>query len=358
MIRLLQVNKYSWTHLGGIERVVGDIAKAFLNTDIEAQLLCINDPTYTASEVGIISTQRNFQLFGMPISWEFFRAAKQEFTQADLILLHHPFPLGFLAYWLYGRNKPLLIWYHSDIVKQRFVAWLLKPLFGYCLKAARFVIVSDLAIAKNSRLLSTYKGKLVAIPFAQRIPNDLTQDNHAERIQLLAVGRLVYYKGYEYLIRAMQGLTADLVIIGTGPLRQDLEELVKTLGLENVQIIPPVTPEDLTRYYRNCDVFILPSVENSEAFGLVQLEAMSYGKPVINTNLPTAVPSVSLNGVTGITVQPKDVLALRAAIQTLLTDTNLRNQYGSAARKRVESNYSFERFQLKLKELVNEALGL
>lgn len=358
MIKLLQVNKYSWTHLGGIERVVGDIAKAFLNTEIETRLLCIADPSNTASEAGIISTPRNFQLFGMPISWEFFRAAKQEFTQADLILLHHPFPLGFLAYWLYGRNKPLVIWYHSDIVKQRFVAWLLKPLFRYCLEAAKFVIVSDLAIAKNSGLLSTYKGNLVAVPFAQRIPDDLTHGKHTERIQLLAVGRLVYYKGYEYLIKAMQGLTADLVIIGTGPLRQDLEMLVKSLQLDNVQIISPVTSDDLTRYYRNCDVFILPSVENSEAFGLVQLEAMSYGKPVINTNLPTAVPSVSLNGVTGITVQPKDVVALRVAIQTLLTDANLRNQYGSAARKRVKSNYSFEQFQMKLTELVNETLGL
>ena len=251
-----------------------------------------------------------------------------------------------------------MIWYHSDIVKQRFVAWLLKPLFRYCLEAAKFVIVSDLAIAKNSGLLSTYKGNLVAVPFAQRIPDDLTHGKHTERIQLLAVGRLVYYKGYEYLIKAMQGLTADLVIIGTGPLRQDLEMLVKSLQLDNVQIISPVTSDDLTRYYRNCDVFILPSVENSEAFGLVQLEAMSYGKPVINTNLPTAVPSVSLNGVTGITVQPKDVVALRVAIQTLLTDANLRNQYGSAARKRVKSNYSFEQFQMKLTELVNETLGL
>lgn len=358
MTRLLQVNKYSWSHLGGIERVVGDIAKTFLNTDIETRLLCIADPANSVGETNVISTQRNFQLFGMPISWEFFRAAKQEFTRANLILLHHPFPLGFLVYWLYGHNKPLVIWYHSDIVKQRFVAWLLRPLFSYCLKAARFVVVSDLAIAKNSGLLSTYQSKLVAIPFAQRIPNDLTQDKHTERIQLLAVGRLVYYKGYEYLIRAMQGLTADLVIIGTGPLRRDLEELVKALGLENVQIIPPVGAENLAQHYRNCDVFVMPSVENSEAFGLVQLEAMSYGKPVINTNLPTAVPSVSLNGVTGITVQPKDVVALRAAIQTLLTDANLRNQYGSAARKRVESNYSFEQFQLKLTELVNETIGL
>lgn len=358
MLKVLQINKYSWSHLGGIERVVGDIAKAFTNTEVEVLLLCIADSANSINESGIISVQRNFQLFGMPVSWRFFLAAKQEFAKADLILLHHPFPLGFLVYWIYGGGKPLLVWYHSDIVRQRFGAWLLQPLFRYILRKARAIIVSDLAIAQNSELLSAYQNKLVQIPFAQQIPNQVVKRERQERIQLLTVGRLVYYKGYEYLIRAMSGLAADLVIIGAGPLQQDLQRLINSLQLNNIQIIPPVTDDELTSHYRNCDVFILPSVEKSEAFGLVQLEAMSYGKPVINTDLRTAVPSVSLDGITGITVEPKNERALHSAIQTLISDSKLRAQYGAAARQRVELNYNLEQFRVKLRKLIDETINL
>ena len=133
------------------------------------------------------------------------------------------------------------------------------------------------------------------------------------------------YKGFKYLItaladraladreldghRALDGHQAKLLLIGTGPEKSSLKKLAKKLGVtDKIFFLDPVP--DLKPYYLAADLFVFPSCEPNEAFGLVQLEAMAYGKPVINTYLKTAVEEVSLNGLTGLTVPPKDPAAL------------------------------------------------
>src|SRR5262249_27304171 len=125
---------------------------------------------------------------------------------------------------------------------------------------------------------------------------------HGQRI-VLAVGRLVYYKGFEYLIRAMRHVDGKLMIVGQGPLREALQMEIDCHGLrERVTLLGGI--EDVLPYYHACDVFVLPSISRTEAFGIVQLEAMACGKPVVNTTIPTAAPSVSLSGLTGLSVPP------------------------------------------------------
>lgn len=142
---------------------------------------------------------------------------------------------------------------------------------------------------------------------------------------VLFVGRLSYYNGVEYLIEAMQSVNAKLLIDGDGKSREKLENMTVSLGLEErVKFLGKVSNELLKYCYQICDVFVLPSVEPTEAFGLVQLEAMAYGKPVINTLLPTGVPFVSIDGKTGLTVEPRNSKALADAINKLLSDDELR----------------------------------
>ena len=157
---------------------------------------------------------------------------------------------------------------------------------------------------------------------------------------VLAVGRLVPYKGFEHLIRAMESVAATLVIIGSGPLRQALQRLIEDCRLSRVHLAGHV--EDLTPYYHAAEMVVLPSVSRAEAFGLVQLEAMAAAKPVINTDLDSGVPEVSIHGKTGLTVPPRSHRALADAMNLLLSNPEQRLHYGMAGLRRVQTEFSLD----------------
>jgi glycosyltransferase involved in cell wall biosynthesis len=169
-----------------------------------------------------------------------------------------------------------------------------------------------------------------------------------------AAGRLVYYKGFDYLIRAIAAVDAHLVILGDGPLRGELQALAKRAGVADRVAFPGSVP-DLAPYYHAADVFALPAVARSEAFGLVQLEAMAAGLPVVNTRLESGVPFVSRDGETGITVPPADAAALAGALGLLLDSPALRERYGQAARRRVRDELSLARMAADTLAIYREA---
>ena len=177
---------------------------------------------------------------------------------------------------------------------------------------------------------------------------------YGERI-VLAVGRLIYYKGFEHLVRAMADVRATALIAGDGPLGGALAAEAARLGVaDRVVLLGRVNDADLKACYHACDVFALPSVERSEAFGIVQLEAMACGRPVVNTRLDSAVPHVSLDGLTGLTVPPGDPAALAAALSALLDDPARRAAMGVAARRRVHEEFSAELMARRTLEVYRE----
>jgi rhamnosyl/mannosyltransferase len=163
---------------------------------------------------------------------------------------------------------------------------------------------------------------------------------------VLAVGRLVYYKGFEFLIQAMREVDASLIIAGTGPLYSKLRGITSECGLTD-RVVFAGDVKDLTPYYHASDVFVLPSVARSEAFGLVQLEAMACRKPVVNTRIPTGISEASIDGLTGLSAQPADPSSLATALNKLLGDPELRYRLGDSARKRVENEFTAERMALE-----------
>ena len=172
--------------------------------------------------------------------------------------------------------------------------------------------------------------------------------------RLLFVGRLVYYKGLEVLLDAMSLCEGSLVIAGEGPLEGALRALVteKRLG-ERVLFAGRVADADLPAFYQACDVFVLPSTARTEAFGVVQIEAMAAGKPVISTNLPTGVPWVNQDGVSGLVVTPGDRAALGEALRRLLDDGAFRQRLGEGARRRAQTMFSRERMVAAFKSLID-----
>jgi rhamnosyl/mannosyltransferase len=162
---------------------------------------------------------------------------------------------------------------------------------------------------------------------------------------IFAVGRHVYYKGFEYLLRALGQLpSVRLVLGGQGPLTGALKDLAQSLGVaERVTFTGRLSDDELAAWYHACDVFCLPSVEPSEAFGLVQLEAMACGKPVVNTQLGNGANVVNLDGVTGLTARPRDTASLAACLARLCADPDLRRALGAAGRQRARTQFSAAR---------------
>ena len=356
-MNILHVNKYFPPWIGGVETIVAEIAQMFQSESVlNTVLVCQKAKSSTNIEniqgIKVMRAKTLGSILGMPISLDFFKIFKQQTKTADIILIHHPFPLGFIAAALYAKIKRIVVIYHADIVRQKIFAFLLKPVFIHILSQATDIIVTSDRLAKSSPLLKPFLAKCKTMPLwidEEKLQKTETVQKAAEEIQshyskplLLSVGRLVTYKGYKYLIDALTKTSGHLLLIGTGPIKQNLLQQIQRNKLENrVTILDPV--ESLTPYYYAADLFILPSITNAEAFGIVQLEAMYCGCPVINTNLPTGVPDVSINNQTGITVEPKNSDAIANAINTILADDKKYSFYSQNTKARVVSIFSKKR---------------
>ena len=372
VLTVLQVNKLYHPWIGGIETAAGDIAE-YLDRKKELRvinLVCqargprqvdhVNGvETYRAASLGVLS--------GMPISLDFFLLFKRLASSADIIILHHPFPLAFLAYKYFGGGKKAIVWYHSDIVKQSLLKIPFMPSLRYTLNRSARIVATNNSIIEHSSLLRDLSARCDVIYFGideSKFVRTPELEKQAESLRqkygsplILAVGRLVYYKGFEYLIEAMNQVPgANLVIVGQGVLRPSLERVIESMGLqERVHIVDPV--DDLRPYYYACDVFVLPSCEASEVFGIVQIEAMACGKPVINTVLPTGVPEVSIDWRTGRTVPPKNPSALADALHDVLDNQERYDRFCRNALQEVSARFTKARFFAALDRLIERAIN-
>ena len=361
--KVLQAAKWYWPEVGGIETVALRITEAVKdNADVEV-LVCSEkkkrDEQTDDDGVHIYRAKTPLTLFSTPLSFDYLRTFKRMAKDADIIQLHAPFPLSDLAFFLSKgkcKNAKKVLWWHSDVVKQKKLMLFYKPLMKWVLKRVDKIYVASKRIAEQSAFLGDYMDKVEVIPFgisindydnAERFPILTEKLNDKNNVKILFVGRLVYYKGIDVLIEAMAKTNgAELFVIGGGELDETLKARVKELGIEEkIHFLGRVDDRDLLASFSDSDVFVLPSVSRAECFGIVQMEAMVYGKPVINTSLETAVPEVSLHGETGLTVTPGNIDELADAINTLVSDKELREQYGVNARKRCLELYDVERMK-------------
>lgn len=350
MIRVLQVNKQYYPDIGGVETVVQQIAEGLKDRTDMKVLCCVTkgkgrrqsingvDVTYSAS----LGT-----LWSMPISFQLLRNMRRMGREADVMICHMPFPLGDLGYMLSGFKGRLYVWWHAQPVRQKKVMWLYRPLMKAFLRRADKIFVATRYHIQSAESLTPFRDKCVIVPFGidaaqYQVPRGQSQLAKSEHVKILFVGRLVYYKGLDILLKAFEAVKgAELYIVGTGPLLDELKAFAAdSPSRESVHFLGDPGTAAIRGCFMDCDIFVLPSVANSEAFGIVQMEAMACGKPVINTWLDTGVPDVSLDGVTGITVQPGDVLQLAEAMQRLTDDERLREAYGENGLKRAMESFS------------------
>ncbi len=364
-LRVLHLGKFYAPHKGGMETYLHSLCDEMQGL-VDLEVIVANDgardqedyvDNIKVSRVGTL-----FHLAAAPICPGMVRKIGR--SRADLVHIHWPNPAAILAYLASGHPGRLIIGYHSDIIRQKFLGKGFEPVLHRALSRSAALIAASPNYIDSSAILSAYRDRCHVIPYGIRLQDfehcdreavARIRERHGPRM-ILSVGRLVYYKGYNHLIEAMERVDGRLIIAGEGPFRGDLEKQITSRGLSGrVTLLGEV--EDLVPYYHAADLFVLPSVARSEAFGIVQLEAMACGKPVVNTALASGVPYVSVHGITGLTVPPADAGELAAAINLLLNDDALRSHYGRAARRRAQDEFSVERMAERTFHLYGRVMG-
>lgn len=358
MIRALTFGRFADDDFGGLERTVFELARA-----LEGRVRYVNIVAARGSppEVGMIGetvyARPLASLRGTPICpatpWHAWRRhLRQRF---DLVHLHFPAdPMAHLAAVSLPRAVRRVITWHSDIVRQARLLKVYRPFLNALLRSADAIILPTPAHLTSSEQLEMVRatGRFFVIPFGfdlQRFRDrppaaDEIRKRHAGRFLLFALGRHVYYKGFEFLIRALRELPeASLVLGGRGPLTEALRRLAGELRLDDrIEFAGRIPENDLPAYYHACDVFCMPSVERSEAFGIVQLEAMASAKPVVCCELHNGVTWVNRDGVTGLVVPPADAGALANALGRLMREPELRSRLGAQGRSRAFSEFTLQ----------------
>ncbi len=364
-LRVLQVGKYYPPHCGGMETHLHALCER-LKEQMHVEVLVSNEGKRTCEEVideiKVTRVGTLAKIASAPFCPGMVTKIRQ--SKADIVHIHLPNPTAILAFMASGHRGRLIFTYHSDIVKQRYLSYAFDPILRASLNKAHAIIASTENYLMTSNALSRVRDHCHVIPFGIRV-EDFHPPNHAEVARLraryggrmvLGVGRLVYYKGFEYLVRSMAKIDAHLVIVGKGPLHAPLLQLATELGIgDRVSILDEIN--DVSTYYHAASVFVLPSIARSEAFGLVQLEAMACGKPVVNTDLDSGVKYVSLDKVTGLTVSPADATALAEAINFLLDNPQQSALYGQAGKQRVAEHFSLEVMTQRTIELYRQVMG-
>lgn len=364
-LRVLQIGKFYPPHAGGMETHLEALCGELKQT-IEVEIVVASSNGSHASEellegLKVARLGKLFSLRSAPFCPRMVRRIRA--AKADIVHIHLPNPGAVLAYLASGHRGRLVFTYHSDIVRQKVLSRFFDPLLRHALSRADAIIVSSSNYLKSSYVLPLYEEKCRVIPFGIPLENFQWPDPHeVQKLReqfgprlVLGVGRLVYYKGFEHLIDAMKFVDGRLLIVGRGPLHNALQQQAEHSGLgERVRVLADV--KDVAPYYHAADVFALSSVARSEAFGIVQLEAMACGKPVVNTNLDTGVPSVSLDGVSGITVPPANAEALGQAINALLDNPLQSAKYGRAGQLRVKQLFSLSAMARQTLDLYNEVM--
>lgn len=377
-MRILHLGKFYPPHAGGVERHLADLAAAQVQSGLDVAALVHAAPGdlrgYRRRDPQGVAVQALpcwGQAVFVPISpsWPVHLGRALREFKPDLLHLHVPNPS---AYWTLlsraARRLPWVVHWHADIPddSRQLGLRLGYPVyrrFEHALnaRAARIVATSPAYLAA-SRALAPWQARCRVIPLGMPEagaagPAPLWPGTG---LRLLAVGRLSYYKGFEVLLDALaQVPDASLLLVGEGEQRRALESRIADLGLgSRVRLAGHLDDATLEAAYQACDLFCLPSVDRAEAFGLVLLEAMRAGKPVLASDIPgSGVGTVVVDDETGLKVPPRDATALAVALRSLAADASRRAALGAAGRDRFERHYRIDAVTRQWTALYREVLS-
>ncbi len=351
---------------GGVERTIHAIAKGSAAHGIETDVLSLSrSPSQNTCRFDghmAHKAKLDLEFASTGFSREAFTLFRQLSAKADIIHYHFPWPFMDLVHLATSPRKPTLVTYHSDIVKQKTLLKLYRPLMNRFLGDVDRIVATSGNYVRTSPVLPRFSDKVDVIPLGldegdyPRAPATLLQSwrERFPRPFFLFVGVLRYYKGLQYLLRAAQGLVADIVIIGEGPMEAQLQNEAKALSLDNVHFLGKKSDLDKAALLELCKAFVFPSHLRSEAYGLSLIEAAMFAKPMISCEIGTGTSFVNQHQVTGLVVPPADAGELKRAMEVLLGDPEKAAKYGQNARRHYEKQLTAARMAERYVEQYRE----
>ncbi len=363
--RVLQLGKF-FPIGGGVEKVMYDLMAGLSERGVDCDMMAATvDSRGYVQQVNdharIICCHTWVKHCATTISPSMISTLRKECKNYDIIHVHHPDPMACIALRLSGYKGKVVLHWHSDILKQQQLLKLYRPLQNWLIRRADLIIGTTPLYLAGSPYLKDVQEKTACLPIGVSPilpkPEDVKeiQQQYGGKKIVFSLGRLVDYKGYKHLIDAASYLSDDYIVLigGGGPLMNELDSQIKKSGLEKKVILLGRVPDDrVAAYFGASKIFCLSSVQKTEAFAIVQIEAMSCGKPVVATNIPeSGVPWVNAHGVSGLNVEPGNAKEIAEAITAIAGNQEVYEEYSQRALQRYNEVFTKD-------EMINSILDL
>jgi rhamnosyl/mannosyltransferase len=352
-MRVLHFYKtYQSESYGGIEQTIYQLCKCSSASGVESEVLTLSDDPDPAELMyeghKVHRVKLDLQIASTGFSLSALKRFAQLAAEVDIVHYHFPWPFMDLAHFITRMNKPSVVTYHSDIVRYKTLLQLYRPLMHRFLSSVDAIVATSPNYLQTSSVLAGYKDKTQVIPIGldkNNYPTPSTERMEKWQKQIggrffLFVGAIRYYKGLHILLDAARGADYPIVIVGAGPIEQELKQRVQEQGLRNVIFLGIVDDEDKVALLQLCYAIVFPSHLRSEAFGISLLEGAMYGKPMISSEIGTGTSYINNHRETGLVVPPSDPDAFRLAMQQLWDDPELARTMGARAQARYQKLFT------------------
>lgn len=355
--------------LGGIEQVIFQLCEGAAQLGVESEVLtlsknCKNTPLVLKNHV-IHQAKLNFQLASTGFSLSSFKLFSELSRQADIVHYHYPWPFMDVVHFATRLKKPAVVTYHSDIIRQKLLLKLYRPLHNRFLASVDRIVATSPNYLATSPVLNCYRDKTVVIPIgldksAYPAPSSASLIKWRSLVGdrfFLFIGMIRYYKGLHILLEAVKGTDFPVVIVGSGPVEIELKRHCAELGLKNIYFLGALPDEDKVALLQLCYAVAFPSHLRSEAFGISLLEGAMYGKPMISSEIGTGTSYINVHGQTGLIVPPSNPDAFREAMRMLWRNPDMAADMGRQAEQRYWELFTADRMSASYVELYRELLS-
>ncbi|MBR0693267.1 glycosyltransferase family 4 protein [Bradyrhizobium lablabi] len=353
---------------GGVEQFIFQLAHGSSQRGIAVEVLSLttnaDDETARFDNHITHRVRQTFEISSTGVSLRAFSKFSALAQRADIIHLHFPWPFADVVHFATKASRPVVLTYHSDIIRQRLLLKFYGPLMRRFLKSVDRIVATSPNYLRTSETLTGLRGKTEVIPIG--LDRSTYPDHDASHCTkwpdligkrfFLFVGVLRYYKGLHILLDALRGTDYSVVVAGAGPIEAELRQHAIDLKLTDIHFVGALTDGEKVALFNLCYAAVFPSHLRSEAFGITLLEAAMYGRPLISSEVGTGTSYVNIHGETGLIIPPSDPGALREAMRFLLENPELAAQMGDRAKQRYEKYFRASQMVDRYLELYDQLL--